>query len=143
MLKQLIRYAVVVLTLFATSQVSALITVGGDCTWDEATGTLTCPRGGGGGGGGDPGGGLGGGCGLNCRDGDGTNMGTKPKTSDDFKLLFEKAQAWCKSDNESCTDWGQRRDAGICRTFVYAISVCIIAVQEEVTSGCKIVSKCP
>ncbi len=63
-------------TIFHSPNANALIQAGGGCTWDENTGTLTCP-GGGGGGGGDcdvticGGGGPGGGGGGGGRDGGG------------------------------------------------------------------------
>jgi hypothetical protein len=66
-----------------------------------------------------------------------------PQTEDDFRKLFKKAKVWCKSGNESCEAWGSRIAGGLCRTFYNAVSVCIIAVQEEVTAGCPHVSKCP
>ncbi len=94
-------------TIFHSPNANALIQVGGGCTYDAETGTLTCPGGGGGGGGGGScrdddscyGGGGGGGntgCGSACGGG-----GSDAVSTEQAKSIVQRYKLECKPANQS------------------------------------------
>ncbi len=124
-------------TIFHSPNANALIQVGGGCTWDENTGTLTCPGGGGGGGdcdvticggGGPGGGGTGGGGG-----------GSLPGV-DTYARKIKTDKKFCIRSNEQCSNWSLRSQTTCLLEGYPKSEPCSIATQNEERASCSSVS---
>jgi hypothetical protein len=118
---------------YALADVNCVRDQNGDCLTIEVIGS-------GGGGNIDWGGGNAG-CQASCAGGGDTSSSvgaTLPKGPDgqvDWGKVFKTVKAFCKKGGESCEAWGVRMDTGVCaRSAPLFVSICIIAVQEEVTT---------